>query len=384
MDFAEWLGEEQVVVDEGYWRKSANSSKIVEWLNEVAWEGGYFPSNTDHPVKCKKGYKGILCTEWDIVDGTKYQPLSNFRCSKCPDPAINAIRIMGVGIVAFCFLMLLVYINLRKKKESQMSILLRIFTNYMHLISALFIFNVQVPNSFTNTFSFMNRVSSPDETFFSFDCFIIDYEIRLFAPSNTLFKMVLYIFFPVLMIFAIFVLLGTIKAIHFIVTFIRTEWMGRELQRANLFDFKRSMVVSMICIIFLFHPTLTVKSLSMFLWTEVDDNDSRMTHHLEYPCYSTDHIKWIVIIALPIILIWVIGFPALGLTILVKNRHNLSDPRMQSYFLILFQGFRQETFYWEFMSAFRKFTILSIYSILNSVSITYTILLSWGKFSPNS
>jgi len=90
------------------------------------------------------------------------------------------------------FLGILIYINVRKKKENQFSILLRILTNYIHLISTTLSFNIEVPDSFTSIFSQFESVGSPNETFFSFDCFVDDYQIRLFAPSNSLFKLFLY------------------------------------------------------------------------------------------------------------------------------------------------------------------------------------------------
>lgn len=90
-------------------------------------------------------------------------------------------------------------------------------------------------------------------------------------------------------------------------------------------------------------------------------------------------MKWIAIVALPILILWVIGFPLFGLIILIKNRKQLDNPRIQSYFLILYQGFKNDRFYWEFISAFRKFAILSIYSLLHSFSIQYQILCSSSK-----
>ena len=117
----------------------------------------------------------------------------------------------------------------------------------------------------------------------------------------------------------------------------------------------------------------------MFLCTEIDDGDSRMMYHLEYSCYSLDHIKWIALVALPILTIWVIGFPMMALIILIRNRQNLQKSHIQSYFLILYQGFKKDRFYWEFVSAFRKFAILSIHSILNNFSANYKILISASK-----
>lgn len=160
-----------------------------------------------------------------------------------------------------------------------MSVLLRILTNYFHLISMFMILNFQLPSNVIGIFSVTDRVSSPDETFFSFDCFIRDYEIKFFAPSNELFKIFLYNFFPMMLILVIAGLFGLIIYIHKAVVKLRSS---DQAYRGSLFDYKRSLVVSMICIIFLFHPTLTLKSLSVFLCTEIDEGEYRMMFHLEY------------------------------------------------------------------------------------------------------
>ncbi|CAI2364488.1 unnamed protein product [Moneuplotes crassus] len=375
MENADCNGEDQISVDKGYWRKSTNSSSIIKCLNFDACLGEYHPNN-EHPVKCKTGYRGMLCSVCDIVDGKKYQPLSNFRCAKCPEPFVNTIRVIAVCIGAFCFQLLLIYVNLRKKKESEMSILFRIITNYLHLVSSFFLFNLQLPNSMVGLFSFMSWASSPDETFFSFDCFITDHELKFFAPSNYLFKMFMYIFFPILLLLAIATLFCAILIVHRGIQYFKNKARDIDMPINNLFQLKRSLIVSCICVIFMFHPALTVKSLSLLLCTEIDDGDFRMTHHLDYTCWSWSHIQWVIFVALPILIIWVIGLPGFALYFLIKNRKNLIQPQMQSYFLILYQGFKEERFYWEFVSAFRKFLILSIHSLLNTVPPYYKLGLS--------
>jgi len=68
-------------VEKDFWRYTTNSSKIMECPNPNACLGGYKP-NEKYPVQCSTGYEGILCTKCQILDNVKYQPLSNFRCSK--------------------------------------------------------------------------------------------------------------------------------------------------------------------------------------------------------------------------------------------------------------------------------------------------------------
>ncbi|CAI2361643.1 unnamed protein product [Moneuplotes crassus] len=381
MDFATCEGKDEIKVHAGYWRRSINSSSIIECPNDKACLGGFHPDNEQGPAKCNTGYRGLLCTKCDIVKGIKYQPLSGFQCSKCPKPVLNAIRLIAFVVLAFLFLMLLIYINLRKKKESDVSILLRILTNYIQLIAAFLTFNIKMPTNVTGLFAFTSRVSSPDETFLSFDCFIADYEIRAFAPSNELFKMVLYIFFPIIIAAAIFALFCLIKIIHYSIWAIKHQCVNRNHRFESLFDLKRSMVVSMICIIFLFHPTLAVKSLAMFLCADVDEGDSRMKYHLEYQCYSVDHIKWICLVSIPTLIIWVIGVPCILLRILIQNRSKLGEPKMQRYLLMLYQGLKERKFYWEFINGLRKLAILCINSFMDRFSVNYKVLISVGKSS---
>lgn len=81
------------------------------------------------------------------------------------------------------------------------------------------------------------------------------------------------------MIGLIFLIFAAIKLGYTIIMYIK---IGADSLDRSLFDFKRAMIVSMICVIFLFHPALTNKSLSLFLCSEIDEGKSRMTYHLEY------------------------------------------------------------------------------------------------------
>jgi hypothetical protein len=55
-----------------------------------------------------------------------------------------------------------------------------------------------------------------------------------------------------------------------------------QVWRNKEFDLRRALGVSMICIIFLFHPTITIQSLNVFQCKQVDEGDIRMTKHMEF------------------------------------------------------------------------------------------------------
>ena len=82
---------------------------------------------------------------------------------------MNIIRVIGVLILSLMFITAIIVVNIRKTKANNFSILLRIFTNYIQLISASLSFNIEIPTSFTSVFSQSSRMNAPNESFFSFD-----------------------------------------------------------------------------------------------------------------------------------------------------------------------------------------------------------------------
>ncbi|CAI2364782.1 unnamed protein product [Moneuplotes crassus] len=358
---AECQGKDHVEVSPGYWRKNLTSTHVAHCLREKSCLGGFNPSR-ENPVDCEKGYEGFLCAKCSVSENEKYHPSTNFECSKCPSPILNAFEFIGFQIIALGFIYFIIIINIRKKGENQLSILLRIFTNYTQLIAAILSFNIKFPNIFEDVSSQSDRVSSPERTFFSFDCFIDNNEVRMFAPSNELFKLVLYLFLP---IFLLIVLSSGILLYRLVMHFVKPEMTH---------DLKRYIAISFICIIFIFHPTMTFQSLRVFQCAIVDKEDSRMMMHMDYKCFSGDHLKWIFLVGFPILVIWVIGMPVIAFIILYKKRSTLDSPQKQKYLLLLYQGLKNDAFYWELVNTFRKFLVLSFNIFLSTYDPYYRIL----------
>ncbi|CAI2367699.1 unnamed protein product [Moneuplotes crassus] len=361
MPNADCLGSDHISVDKGYWRKTEQSDHIVACFREKSCLGGYHPEN-ENPVKCEKGYEGLLCSKCSITDESKYQPSGNFECLKCPSRILNAVEVVIFQLIALAFIYFIIIINIRKKSENQFSILLRIFTNYTQLITVIMSFNIKFPNIFNEISTQSDTVNSPERTFFSFDCFIENNEIRMFAPSNALFKLSLYLILPIFLLIVVSIGLLLYRVI------MQVYKPGME------HDMKRYIAISFICIVFIFHPTMTYQSLSVFQCAKIDSNDSRMMLHMDYKCFSRDHLKWIFAVGLPILILWVIGMPAIAFLILFKKREHLDQPELQKYLLILYQGLKRNTFYWELVNTFRKFVVLSFNVFLSTYDPYYKIL----------
>ena len=103
---AAWEGA-SISLNSGYWRMDANSTDIVEWPNQNAWLGGY-NQNSTYPVYWADGYQGLLCNECIQTGDQKYERISDNQCSKCPDPTLNLIRIVGFGVLILVFLIIMI------------------------------------------------------------------------------------------------------------------------------------------------------------------------------------------------------------------------------------------------------------------------------------
>ena len=135
-------------------------------------------------------------------------------------------------------------------------------------------------------------------------------------------------------------------------------------------------MVSIICTIFLLHPTITKSTLGLFECLRINDNSFRVRMHMDYECYSTDHLMWLSVIGIPNLIIWVIFCPAFAFIILFRNRNKLDDESVKQYYLILYQGIERNKFYWEFVNTLRKTIVLSVNTVLSMISTTYRIIFS--------
>ena len=345
----------QISVDKGFWRRTNTSTFLPQCINEEACTGGYNNSTDGSPVTWKTGYRGTLCSSWTISNGVKYQKVNDFECQKWPAPFLNAVRVFGVIFIIFAFFLLLIIINVRKYKESQLSVLLRIMTNYLQLATTSLSMSANYPNSLMDAFIPVKRLGGSSETFLSFDCFITDYEITGPFSSNAAFKLFLLGFLPI-------VLFGIVTLIWFVVYLVKKKLIK---------DMKRNLTISFISIVFLLHPKMTEQSINTFRCVQIDDNRMVSRIELEVGWYSSEHLKWWFLIAFPILVFWVISMPLAAFILIKKNIKEDENNRIKKYFLILYQGLKPNRFYWEFVNTLRKILILGVFLLPGDLTIVF-------------
>ena len=124
------------------------------------------------------------------------------------------------------------------------------------------------------------------------------------------------------------------------------------------------------------HPTIVKSTFSLFECQRIEDDVYKMKAHLDFDCYSPDHITWIMVIAMPSLIIWVIGVPLFAFIVLSINRHSLDSGPVKKIFLVLYQGLKQKAFYWEFVNTIRKVLLLLFSAVLSIFPLTYSALVS--------
>ena len=287
----------------------------------------------------------------------KYQKVSDYQWQQCPNEIYNSIKVIGVMILVFAFLMIIVVINIRKSKESDMSVLLRILTNYVQLITASISGNIKYPDAITSIFSPAGQVGGSSDTFLSFDWFFSYNQVIKVFSSVSIFKLFLTGTLPLVLTMLSF---WTLMSVYFI--------------KKNLFpSIWRNLIISFISILLLLHPKLASSSLSIFQWVQIDSTHQRVRIDTSIECYSLEHLKWWFLIGFPILAVWVVSIPAIGLFLLFKNIHRGSDNRINRYFLILYQGLKKNIFYWEFVNSLRKVLILIFFALLITYPTFYRI-----------
>lgn len=79
------------------------------------------------------------------MNGMKFTRISKNECGKCPSFAVNSIKIIGIFIGVIIALSLMIFVNLRKTNDSETNVVIRIFTNYIQIITSAAALNLKWP-----------------------------------------------------------------------------------------------------------------------------------------------------------------------------------------------------------------------------------------------
>ncbi|CAD8130485.1 unnamed protein product [Paramecium sonneborni] len=173
-----------------YWRAYYYSKNIEKYYHLTEnCNGGWSPGDES----CTVGHIGALCEQCDLYnirgDGF-YSVSSTYSCDSCEQIFGNVFTIIFISIWTLVSILMSVsstvqmieehIIGIRLKilgvavvlNQISTAILIKIFTNYLQIISTIGTFQLQVPSKLA---SVVNSVGNPIESMaYSLDCFLIN------------------------------------------------------------------------------------------------------------------------------------------------------------------------------------------------------------------
>jgi len=94
------------------------------------------------------------------------------------------------------------------------------------------------------------------------------------------------------------------------------------------------------------------------------------SRNTQIKCWGETHTYYAFSISVPSILLWAIGVPTLILVIMSKRKTKLYQDTNRVIFGYIFNGFKVQKFYWEFIIMYRKIFIIAISVFMSNVSTT--------------
>jgi hypothetical protein len=342
-------GNYTMVPRAGYWRARVDTDVFYNCLYAAACTGSPTPpGNLSLTGNCEIGYTGNLCESCQ----NGYSRTNKYECALCPDQDINTVRLVFIALAVAILVGIMVSTTIKSavRAKSLSSIYIKILMNYLQIVILAASFNLAWPEQVLQLFSAQETAGSFTEQAFSVDCFL--------APSNS--ENTDIVVFRKLIIMAVIpVFLAFISVVIWAVIAVYKHY--DEFPKDNT-------IATMVILLFLAHPTLTKYLFNIFTCMEID-GQTYLLQQLDVKCWDYTHVFYIVTCAVPAIIVWVLGIPAICLGYLVKNKKNLTNIIIRIRLGFLFNGYRPRAFYWEFIILYRKIVIICCSVFLTTISI---------------
>ena len=118
-------------------------------------------------------------------------------------------------------------------------------------------------------------------------------------------------------------------------------------------------ILSIVLLSFLCYPTIVKITLSMLRCPWVG-NQMYLMADMQEPCFVGPHLKYLMLLTIPQIVLYVIGLPVAGALHLMRNKENLHEKHFYTRYSLLYLGYRDDRAWWELVVAFRKVSVVAI------------------------
>ncbi|CAG9320644.1 unnamed protein product [Blepharisma stoltei] len=345
-------GGYQIAPYKGYWHGSNESSTIYPCPNPDACRGGldWEVNYTSLIGICAEGYRGNKCQPCDFG----YSSSGRNKCEKCPsDQDTNAAKIIFIFTAAAISLTCIVYFSLKTAYEpkSTISVYFRILINYLQMITLVARLKLNWPFYIEYWLANQGYPGEVPTHWISLDCYLMDERDPDSYKTIYFKKLITIVALPAILGFAAFIF-----------------WSFIAIFQRNWKMMKNELIATICILLFLILPSITDYMFSIFSCTYIYDK-LYLVSNLDIKCWNDDHYFYAVTIALPGIIVWSIGIPACVFLFLRKRKFKLHRLDTKLKFGFLYNGYRESTYYWEFIITIRKLMIICLTVFLTTETI---------------
>jgi hypothetical protein len=204
---------------------------------------------------------------------------------------------------------------------------------------------VELMNFLVNLFPQMNQG-------FSMECLLKQEKIII---SNQYYQLLLVALLPFFIVILSFL---------YIITYNFFKRKQNDLMKKLNVSTMDSLKCISLIVILLLYPNMIQTCLETFFCQEVGDaktSEIRLRKDLALVCWDDSHIKWILALCLPLLIIIGLLFPLLIIRIIVKlrRRGELKERIYLFRYGFFYFGYKRQYFYWEFVGLLRKIVLIA-------------------------
>ncbi|TNV74882.1 hypothetical protein FGO68_gene8180 [Halteria grandinella] len=357
--FASCEGGDHVLVDKGYWRAETLSTIVFKCPLSAACLGGI-------ESKCARGYSGLLCNICSTDDeGNIYGREGASMCAKCPPLQLQMLQFLAVMLGLFLYTAYLLNSILSNPlRNKPQTVLIRVLTNYFQVVMIVRNFDLSWPLQVEKALEVFSFITSSLELLVSFDCMMLKSGFtKSSAYSSFYYKVIAYGVAPIL--------ISLCSA-----AFWSLLYLCKTQRQRRKFKLLRYISQTSLIIIYLLYPTITNLSFSLFNCVQLEDGQVYLKRDFTVKCWEGSHTFMASYVGIPILVIWVVGFPSFIFWRLWLNRKRLNDKEIVLNYGLFYVGLDDHAYFWEIVvTNIRKVIFIICGTILSPVNSTIKVLI---------
>jgi hypothetical protein len=354
-------------------------------------------SKTDFNESCADGYVGRLCHRCTAG----YSRDGRDKCAPCFATGVGAQALAFLGIsLIFIVFAILIYSSMATTLEdpTNTSIILKIAASHMQIIAIASGLPFKWSAVTVTLFRSFDVISSVSEDVVNLECVYSEEGDRsddnsVVYATTTLILLGPFIFVMVVSIF--WFIVHYVKKYKFqqnsIITIdqhrskikkTRTQAKAKAKQETAAPAWEKTrdnIIVSVIVVMVVVHPTLTRKSVQLLTCDTLgtDDKQTYLRRDLQIICWQGSHIAWALTVGIPFLILYALGIPLVSLFVMYRRKHKLhTDSSTVSRFGFLYLGYNKSTWYWEAIVMLRKVSMVMIDVVLGPAGVAVQALVA--------